>query len=193
MTTPRVRWLRFVDLKFIGFDIRKEGDVYTIDQEEAIERFLEEAEVSDKYVGSPMPTAKAMYEDEEELNEEEAAVYRSRVGSLNYFSTASRYDISLATSRLSQKASKPTKGAWTAMQRVLQYMKCNPSVVISGKRTQGKDEIEAYSDSDLGGDRPHVLRSQTGLMILMNGVPMYWSSRKQSDSTAFSSTMAERA
>ena len=51
--------------------------------------------------------------------------------------------------------------------------------------------MEIFSDSDHGGDRPHELRSQTGSMVLLNGVPVQWSSKKQTDTTAFSSTMAE--
>ena len=180
-----------VALRFLGFDIKKDGERYSIDQEDAIEKFLISAEVVDKRVESPMPTAKLLYEDDNELGEEQAQQYRSRVGSLNYFSSASRYDIALATSRLSQKAHKPTVSAWRAMERVLQYMQCNPHVVISGVRGQGKDVMETYSDSDHGGDKPHVMRSQTGSLILLNGVPVYWCSKKQTDTTAYSSTMAE--
>ena len=35
------------------------------------------------------------------------------------------------------------------------------------------------------------MRSQTGSLILLNGVPVYWCSKKQTDTTAYSSTMAE--
>ena len=139
----------------------------------------------------PMPRTKSLYGDDTLLSEEEAQTYRSQVGSLNYFSMATRFDIALATSRLSQMSHQPTRSAQYAMQRVLQYLAQSVTRRLEGRRRQGEDEMELFSDSDHGGDRPHVLRSQTGTMIMLNGVPVQWSSKKQTDTTAFSSTMAE--
>ena len=71
------------------------------------------------------------------------------------------------------------------------YLRSSKSRRLKGERRHGEDEVEIFSDSDHGGDRPHELRSQTGSMVLLNGVPVQWSSKKQTDTTAFSSTMAE--
>ena len=178
-------------LRFLGFDIRKEGDVYSMDQEDAIRRFLEEVELPDGVADSPMPRTKALYEDMELLGVHEASEYRSRVGSLNYFAMGSRYDIAHATSRLSQFSQAPTKSSQQAMERVLVYLRTHLSRRLRGARKDGRDSVAMFSDSDHGGDRPHELRSQTGMVVMLNGVPVLWSSKKQSDTTAFSSTMAE--
>ena len=90
----------------------------------------------------PMPRTKSLYGDDTLLSEEEAQTYRSQVGSLNYFSMATRFDIALATSRLSQLAHKPTRSAQQAMQRVLQYLAQSVTRRLESRRRQGEDEID---------------------------------------------------
>ena len=165
--------------------------MYSVDQEDAIRRFLEEVELPGGVADSPMPRTKALYEDMELLGVHEASEYRSRVGSLNYFAMGSRYDIAHATSRLSQFSQAPTKSSQQAMERVLVYLRTHLGRRLRGARKDGRDSVAMFSDSDHGGDRPHELRSQTGMVVMLNGVPVLWSSKKQSDTTAFSSTMAE--
>ena len=47
-----------------------------------------------------------------------------------------------------------------------------------------------YSDSDMAGDQKLNARSQTGIMILLNGAPVYWRSVRQ-PSTALRSACAD--
>ena len=54
-----------------------------------------------------------------------------------------------------------------------------------------RDELEIYSDSDHAGDKLHTMKSHTGSMIILNGAPIQWISKKQIESTAYSSAMAE--
>ena len=51
--------------------------------------------------------------------------------------------------------------------------------------------MECYSDASHAGDNPHDTFSQTGVIVVMNGAPVYWCSKKQVDSTAISSASAE--
>ena len=70
----------------------------------------------------------------------------------------------------------------------------NPEFYLESKTgetvEQGADNLECYSDSAYGGDKPHVTRSQTGVIVLLNGAPVYWCSRKQIQGTACSSALA---
>ena len=52
------------------------------------------------------------------------------------------------------------------------------------------DNIAIYSDSDHGGDKHLTTRSQSGTMILLNGVPVHSRSSKR-PVTALSSAEAE--
>lgn len=42
-----------------------------------------------------------------------------------------------------------------------------------------QNKFEFFADSDHAGDRPYDTRSHTGIMILLNGTPVEWVSRKQ--------------
>ena len=53
------------------------------------------------------------------------------------------------------------------------------------------NEWECYSDSDHAGNRSHGdYKSRTGVLILLNGMPIHWRSNKQ-PVTAMSSAAAE--
>ena len=99
-----------------------------------------------------------------------------------------RYDISYAVSRLSQYMAKPTVGAELAMQRVLSYLKTNPSLALVANLNM-HDDIQVYSDSDHGGDGS-IARSHTSYIMLLNGAPIHWRSVKQ-PCTSLSSACAE--
>ena len=77
-----------------------------------------------------------------------------------------------------------------ALYKVLQYLSCNSEFAIVGRYGGEHDEVECYSDSDHAGDRGVDCRSQTGIFVLLNGVPVHWRSVKQV-STAVSSACAE--
>ena len=59
---------------------------------------------------------------------------------------------------------------------------------IEGQIHGEGDKVEVYSDS--GGDKHVTLRSHTGNLICLNGVPVHWRSAKQ-PVTALSSAEAE--
>ena len=54
-----------------------------------------------------------------------------------------------------------------------------------------RDALEIYSDSDHAGGKPHTMKSHTGSMIIINGAPIQWVSKKQIQGTAYSSALAE--
>ena len=91
---------------------------------------------------------------------------------------------------MSQFNTKPTEGARQAVYKVLQYLSCNTEFSIIGRYGGSHDEVECYSDSDHAGDKGIDCRSQTGIFVLLNGVPVHWRSVKQV-STAVSSACAE--
>lgn len=180
---------------FLGFDIKmvkEEGKTkISMDQTTALNRFLDDQNVKfTKGLKCPMPDGKAMWTDMRRLSAEETKKYQQLVGALNYFSITTRYDISHAVSRLGQMAANPTKGAAKALVRVLRYLRANDKLALEGEVTQ-ENVFECYSDSDHAADRPQITKSQTGVMITLNGVPVQWASKKQVAMTATSSALAE--
>ena len=120
-----------------------------------------------------------IYKDNGELSEVDKSEYQSVVGSLNYLAQATRYDIQYAVSKLSQHMSNPTRGAHKAAYRVLAYLAATADFTIEQSYVPTVDSVQYYTDSDCGGDLPYSTRSQTGILIMLNHVPVFWKSRKQ--------------
>ena len=76
-----------------------------------------------------------------------------------------------------------------AMFRCLGYLIQHPTFKLGG-RLADVDILQIFSDSDFGGDKGLTKQSQSGILIILNGWPLYWQSKKQIDTT-YSSTAAE--
>ena len=189
-------------LTFVGFEITtalttrpgRKRQIVGINQDVAMNRFLEDhGECSEGApVTTPMASATDIVTDPTPIEGWRQERYQRMVGHLNYFAAATRYDVSQAVSRLSQAASKPTIGSEQALFRVMRYLKHNKRWSIATERKGQQNIFEFYADSDHAGDRSLTTKSTTGMIFLMNGAPVHWSSKKQNNrETAFSSAAAE--
>ena len=101
-----------------------------------------------------------------------------------------RYDVAYEVTRLAQCLASPTKGALKALKRVMAYLSTTRHRKLMVPRVIGDDWI-VYSDSDHAGDvEMNTTRSHTGVMIVLNGMPVHWRSNKQ-PKTSLSSAAAE--
>ena len=101
-----------------------------------------------------------------------------------------RYDIAYEVSRLAQYSAAPTQGAIKALKRVLGYLSTTRDQQLMVPRVKG-NVWTLYSDSDHAGDMGSgSSRSHTGVMLLFNGMPLHWKSKKQ-PKTSLSSAEAE--
>lgn len=139
-----------------------------------------------KYNVTPMCTASSLILEDgsKKIN---PTPYRQLVGGLQYL-CISRPDISYAVNRLSQFMHAPSENHWTALKRVLRYLK---GTIYHGLFLKKKSNftISAFSDSDWGGDRD-TGRSTSGYVIYLGGNPISWKSSKQK-SVSRSSSEAE--
>ena len=161
-----------------------------MDQCKDIRRFLEDMSITGcKPVAAPMATKDLMYSDPEPVTAKEHKYYRSAVGSLQYYVTATQWHLAHPTSRLAQKNQSPTKGDLRQLKQTLAWLSHNADRQISAPVLK-TTVLKVYSDSDHAGDRHSGTRSQTGVVILCNGAPIQWRSKKQ-PVTAISSACAE--
>jgi hypothetical protein len=117
--------------------------------------------------------------------------FRSAVGMLLYLIKHSRPDLSNAVRELTKVLDGATEGHWLAMLRVVKYtletknyvLKIHPSMEQEGYT------IEAYSDSEYGGDR-ETRASVYGFITFFCGAPVSWKS-KSNKSITLSTTEAE--
>lgn len=117
----------------------------------------------------------------------DAAVYRQVVGALNYLATVTRPDISYAVSQAAKYMATPSTQQMEAARRILRYLKAVPDLGIEYKH--GKPVLEGYSDADWARDKV-TRKSLSGILFLLAGGPVSWSS-KQQRTVALSSMEAE--
>eukprot|EP01084_Bolivina_argentea_P010287 19151_1 len=110
----------------LGIGVHQGEDYTTLDQTAYLKMVLSEA----KYVEAKLRGTTwdpHLREDEEPLDEKEAALYRKTVGKLMYLSTITRPDISFAVGRVASGMSTPTKGLWMRVKRILRYLRGTPT------------------------------------------------------------------
>ncbi|KMQ89047.1 retrovirus-related pol polyprotein from transposon tnt 1-94 [Lasius niger] len=118
--------------------------------------------------------------NEENQSIEEARVpYRQLIGSLMYLAVGTRPDISYIVNKLSQFLEHPSNIHWSAAKRILKYLKGSATLGLKfGTPTETKNIITAYSDADYAACIDSR-RSTSGVVVMLNGGPVIWSSRKQ--------------
>lgn len=113
-------------------------------------------------------------------------VYRSLAGSLQYLSFT-RPDLAFAINQLCQHMHQPSTANFTALKRVLRYIKGTLGFGIH--LTKGSLCLQAFSDADWAGDQSDR-RSTSGFCVFLGNSPVSWSAKKQ-PTVAHSSTEAE--
>jgi hypothetical protein len=112
--------------------------------------------------------------------------FRSVVGALQYL-TLTRPNICFAVNQVCQFLHQPTTNHWTAVKRILRYLK---DTLDHGLFYQpGSLMLEAYSDADYAGC-PDDRHSTGGYCVYLSHNPISWSAKKQR-TVSRSSTEAE--
>jgi hypothetical protein len=82
-------------------------------------------------------------------------------------------------------------GTVKALRGIAGYLKGSIDFRVGGTRLLDVDDhFSIFTDSDHHGDKLMTLKNQTGVMVLLNGVPVHWRSNKQ-PKTADSPACAE--
>ena len=165
--------------------------VIHIDQQQVIEEYLRSLDVKPSFnILSPMSGKYHILTDPTLLEGDDINKYQSIIGTLNYISSVTRYDIAYPTARLAQFSHKPTVGTMKGVNKVLQYLLSTQDFKLTGIYAPKTDSFDYYSDSDHAGDMPITTHSHTGTVLIMNNVPIQWRSKKQ-PKTSRSSAEAE--
>ena len=103
--------------------------------------------------------------------------YQSAVGSLLYLAMATRPDITFAVSNVAKVSSHPTTQHWTAVKRILRYLRGTADYGLAFTPDASGDCV-GYSDADWGGDLDDKKLS-SGYVFLISGGAVSWRSKKQ--------------
>jgi histone deacetylase 1/2 len=121
------------------------------------------------------------------LGPEDSTKYRSIVGALQYI-TLTRPDLAFAVNRVCQYLHAPTTVHWTAVKRIIRYLKFTESTGLL-IRKKSPLIISGFSDADWAGSRDDI-RSTGGFVVFLGSNVISWSARKQA-TVSRSSTEAE--
>jgi len=102
-------------------------------------------------------------------------LYRSAIGNLLYLVICTRPDIIFPVSKAARKSNNPNMEDWENILRIMRYLK---GTITYGLNYTRKWDIEAYVDSDFGGDEK-TRRSMTGYILSIGNTPTSWCSKLQ--------------
>ncbi|KAM1528050.1 hypothetical protein ACFX1Z_017449 [Malus domestica] len=171
---------------FLGIQISKTAHGLFLSQEKYIVDLLKKTDMTDaKPAVTPcLPYNRLLKDDGQPFNN--PGLYRSVVGALQYL-VFTRPDIAFSVHQVSQFMQAPMLSHFTAVKRILRYLKGSLSKGIT--YSKGELLLKAFSDADWAGD-PNDRRSTTGLVVFLGNNPISWSSKKQ-QTVSRSSTEAE--
>ena len=130
-----------------------------------------------KPVSTPVDISSKLAHATDEDDSIDQQRYQSAIGSLMYLSVSTRPDISYAVSSLARFSSKPTKEHWTALKRLLRYLKGTTKYGILYTKG-GASKCIGFSDADWAGDI-NDRKSTSGYVFMLSGGAVSWSSKKQ--------------
>ena len=167
----------------IGLEYEKSELIYTISQERELLEFLKGKGLDTETLrSSPMPRREVIL-TEGVIEPNTVSWVRSCIGGLHYFSRMTRWDIAHSVSRIGQASNDPKKGSVDQLKQLAGFLNNTAGYKIRGKRVQGKDMVTTMTDSNHHGDPKFTALSQSGVIILLNGVPVHWRSNRQPRST----------
>ena len=164
---------------------------YGIDQNADVAVILQErVGLGMRMVKAPGPNKHLLEQDQTSASPKEQTWFRSVLMSASWFAVSTRFDISQTVSRLAQKMAVPTVSAVSELKRLVAYLMHRPTFTLIVCRVgRTENEYGFYVDSDHAGQQPYTPKSHTGIILMINGIPVLWKSNKQ-PITALSSAAA---
>lgn len=176
--------------KLLGIRFTWKKDSIQLDQGTYAKQILEEFGMADcKPVMMPISPSMQLddLDNKHRLKYKDHKLFRRIIGRLMFLTIGTRADIAFAVNRLSQYLAEPYDVHLTAAKHILRYIKGTLGYTIRSS-AKGRDRLTGYADSAYANSTQK--RSTSGLIFMLNGMPISWSSRKQSI-TAQSTTEAE--
>ncbi|KAI0997533.1 hypothetical protein K3495_g10653 [Podosphaera aphanis] len=187
---------------FVGFQVKRNraNRTLTIHQEFYTRKLLERLGMGNfNGVSTPIASGTVLKErdDDELLEEDNAALYRQIVGSTISLSNGTRPDISYAVDQLARFMAKPRQSFLSHAKHLLRYLQRTAHYGINyspdhsdthANNVHKSNAFDIYSDATWGTEDDR--KSFQGYVVVYNGGAISWTSQRQK-STALSSMEAE--
>ncbi len=185
---------QMVDLKeiklFLGIKVIRDAHTITLSQNAYIKTILNKFNMSDcKAVTTPLESKL----DYVALGSDEYydAPCRNLIGCLMYIMICTRPDLSIAVNILSRYTNKNNIELWKCLKRVLRYLNGSKDLKLCYVKSEYKNILIGYVDSDWGGNDKNDRKSTSGYVFkLFEKCTICWGTKRQA-SVAASSTEAE--
>ena len=179
---------------YIGLEVfqSNQAGLTFLHQHRYIQHTLERFGMADSYsVSTPADpnVTLSIVPDSSEKTEELKVPYKEAVGCLMFISLLTRPDITYAVNHAAKFCETPRQIHWTAVKRILRYLKGTPDFGLLYKRHHSTPQLKGFCDSDYGGDID-TRRSKSGYVFQLGSGLIAWSSKGQK-CTAQSTTEAE--
>ena len=173
---------------FLGVSVNQTDSDISLNQSGYVTRLLDRFNMQEaKPVATPVDVSSKLTKtlDSEQFDQ---VLYQSAVGSLLYVSIWTRPDVTYAVANVAKFCASPTKEHWTAVKRIMRYLKGTINFGLCYERGN-KAKCVGYSDSDWGSDVDDR-KSISGYLFQIGGTAISWRSKKQA-SVALSTAEAE--
>ncbi|WMV40073.1 hypothetical protein MTR67_033458 [Solanum verrucosum] len=160
---------------FLGIEVSPSSNGIILSQGSYICDLLRRTNMADaKHISNPTEPGSRLILSGDPLSD--AHLYRSVVGALQYV-TITRPEISYAVNRVCQFMQSPTVAHWSAIKRILRYLKgsIHDGLLL---RPMSDSSLVTFSDAGWISD-PDDSHSQHGFALFYGGNLISWSSRKQ--------------
>jgi hypothetical protein len=159
----------------LGVQISRTPDGYILSQKHYIEKILEKFNSNDISISkTPVDLTLHLYKNTgHSINQ---LGYARIIGSLMYLMNCTRPDIAYSVSKLSRYTSNPGKDHWTAIIRVLRYLRYTKDYGLHYTRYPAV--LEGYSDANWISDT-NDSKSTSGYVFTLGGGAVSWKSTKQ--------------
>lgn len=174
--------------EFLGVEIYKSRNGYSINQSKYISKIAAELNVANaKPQKYPIdPGYYALKSDELLPSNNE---FRKIIGMLLYISTNTRPDIAASVCILAQRVEKPRSIDLSEALRIVKYLNGTKEHRLNLNCANKPQHLLAYSDANFA-ECKIEMKSNSGLICFVNGGPIVWRCRKQTN-VALSTTEAE--
>ena len=163
--------------RYLGISVKTNGRTWKLDQSIEIEQFLHENGMD---VANPVDRpgdVSLRYEEASRGPKVNQPQYRSVIGGLLWFAIATRPDIMYAVNIVAQFQQSLTSRAWTAVKRILRYLK--GTLAIGVTIDPKSNEMDIYSDANHGDQSLDDRKSISGGAYYLGGSLVHWTCRKQ--------------
>ena len=163
--------------RYLGISVKTDGATWKLDQSIEIEQFLRENGMDTANPVDRPGDPSLRYEEACKGPKVNQPQYRSVIGGLLWFAIATQPDIMYAVNIVAQFQQSPTTRAWTAVKRILRYLRgtLEIGVIIDPKN----NEMDIFSDANHGDQSLDDRKSISGGAYYLGGSLVHWTCRKQ--------------